>query len=249
MPHADSSRFSMPQKNIGWTRVRAQLHPVQGILQWLIEGHNKGISSAEVCWLLTVDGGLFGNASRWFVGLTTRRVRKGVEIVRVTHESTAYFLQLSPCLDQASHCVWRCRCTIDDHHWPTMLAVSTFPDPSSKLHCLRLLSIMITYPTTAACTTTSCIFLSAMNSSTDSSIDALVARSTVEDYNTFRYVLVRRLQPQLVVLTPASGGQFVTVSGSSTLAESERTKFLNKLQYALETLEFPSRVKLTWWLC
>ena len=47
-----------------------------------------------------------------------------------------------------------------------------------------------------------------MDSSADSSIDDLVASRTVTDYDTFRYVLVGFLRLQIMMLTPASGGQY-----------------------------------------
>lgn len=74
------------------------------------------------------------------------------------------------------------------------------------------------------------IFLSAMDSSADPSIDDLADCTTVKDYGDLRYVIARQ-QSHLAMLTPASVDRIVTIPGCSTLSEPKRTAVFNKAQY------------------
>lgn len=82
-----------------------------------------------------------------------------------------------------------------------------------------------------------------MNLSIDSFIDDLVARRTVEEYDTFRYVLIRRVQ--LLLLTSAPTDSIVQVPSFSALTDSERTKVIKKIQYTSDTCSSLNRVQLT----
>ena len=85
-----------------------------------------------------------------------------------------------------------------------------------------------------------------MDPSDDSSVDGLLARRTVQDYNTFRYVLAHHPQSQLTVLTNVfSSESIVKVPDLSTLSELQRTAVLAKLQYESEKFLDCPRVKLT----
>ena len=70
-----------------------------------------------------------------------------------------------------------------------------------------------------------------MASLDDVSIAGLVARRTVKDYGTYRYVMVHHPQVLLTMPTPLLHKSIVNVPGFSTLSESQRVAVLAEIKY------------------
>ena len=84
-----------------------------------------------------------------------------------------------------------------------------------------------------------------MDSSDKSSLDDLVARSTVQDFGRFRYVLAHATRNSADHANTFPSESIVKVPGWSTLTKLEKFKTCAKVEYeSRNPSDWPGRVKL-----